>query len=286
MAIKEIYDEINDVTVTMVEGTVQQISFKEIPGGSDKFGNTHRAGIRVDDDWVNNVNIKVNEGFDPKVRFNAGTKSSPKYETLEVGDVVKIVVQPSDYNGKTYYNSGVSKIRLVKKGSGVSQQPQGGSQKGYTPQKRDNSGQSIGHSINVAMNVLGDLSDPQAIIKAAKKAHDLTTKLKEEYAVKNPDMSEYDLGGMVGQSVLSASHYADSVEDIEDIARQTLDVVVPAVSEYVKGTKEAPKTEKKTTAKKTVAKKTTKKAEPTPSRVDDEDIPEDAFLDDIDELPF
>lgn len=286
MAIKEIYDEINDVTVTMVEGTVQQISFKEIPGGSDKFGNTHRAGIRVDDDWVNNVNIKVNEGFDPQVRFNAGTKASPKYETLEVGDVVKIVVQPSDYNGKTYYNSGVSKIRLVKKGSGASQQSQGGSQKGYTPQKRDNSGQSIGHSINVAMNVLGDLSDPQAIIETAKKAHDLTTKLKEEYAVKNPDMSEYDLGGMVGQSVLSASHYVDSVEDIEDIARQTLDVVVPAVSEYVKGIKEAPKTEKKTTAKKTVAKKTTKKAEPTPSRVDDEDIPEDAFMDDLEDLPF
>lgn len=286
MAIKEIYDEINDVTVTMVEGTVQQISFKEIPGGSDKFGNTHRAGIRVDDDWVNNVNIKVNEGFDPQVRFNAGTKASPKYETLEVGDVVKIVVQPSDYNGKTYYNSGVSKIRLVKKGSGSPQQVTGGPQKGYTPQKRDNSGQSTGHSINVAMNVLGDVSDPQAIIEAAKKAHDLTTKLKEEYAGKNPDMSEYDLGAMVGQSVLSASHYAESVEDIEDIARQTLDVVVPAVSEYVKGIKEAPKTEKKAVAKKTVAKKTTKKAEPTPDLVDDADIPEDAFMDDLEDLPF
>lgn len=286
MAIKEIYDEINDVTVTMVEGTVQQISFKEIPGGSDKFGNTHRAGIRVDDDWVNNVNIKVNEGFDPQVRFNAGTKASPKYETLEVGDVVKIVVQPSDYNGKTYYNSGVSKIRLVKKGSGASQQPQGGSQKAYTPQKRDNSGIVAGNGFNAAKALLGSYEDTEEFVNTAIALVDIGQKLRNRLKESRPDLDEYSVGAQSGMALIAACEWADNIDDVENIAMDILDNALPKITEYVKSLDEPKTAVKKTTTKKTVARKTTKKAEPTPDPVDDDDIPEDAFMDDLEDLPF
>jgi hypothetical protein len=283
MAIKEVYDEVNDVNITMVEGVVEQMSFKAVE--NDKFGNTHRAGVRVGDDWVNNISIKVNEGFDPQIRFNAGTKVKPDWATLEVGDTVKIVVQPNEYNGKTYYNSGVSKIRLVKKGEGKASQQASGSAPKSNFQKKDMSGVHTGHAINVAMNVLGDVEDSDAIIEAAKKAHELTTKLKKEYQANNPDMSDYDVGAMVGQSVLSASHYVENVADIEDIARQTLDVVVPAVSEYVKasGEEKKPAVVKKTAAKKTPAKKATKKAPVVEddTEIEDVDIPDSAYDDDI-----
>lgn len=286
MTIKEIYDEINDVTVTMVEGTVQQISFKEIPGGSDKFGNTHRAGIRVDDDWVNNVNIKVNEGFDPQVRFNAGTKVSPKYETLEAGDVVKIVVQPSDYNGKTYYNSGVSKIRLVKKGSGSPQQPQGGSQKAYTPQKRDNSGIVAGNGFNAAKALLGTYEDTEEFVNTAIALVDIGQKLRNRLKESRPDLDEYSVGAQSGMALIAACEWADNIDDVENIAMDILDNALPKITEYVKSLDEPKKVVKKTVAKKTVAKKTTKKVEPSPDPVDDEDIPDSAFLDDEDSLPF
>lgn len=271
-------------TETVAEGELKAIFFNELKTKKDYGTNgkswipTHSVNIIVDED---RISLGLTDKDVLRVKDAEGN-----YHDLTKGQKISVVVTPNgEYKGVQQWQGRTSDV-IVLEQAPAGQQASGGSQKGYTPQKRDNSGMSTGHAINAAMNVLGDVSNPQAIIEAAKKAHDLTTKMKEEYAAKNPDMSEYDLGAMVGQSVLSASHYAEEVEDIEDIARQTLDVVVPAVSEYVKGTKETPKTEKKTAAKKTVAKKTTKKAEPTPSRVDDDDIPEDAFLDDLEELPF
>lgn len=292
MTVKTVYDEINDLEVTMVEGVVDQIYFKAVE--NDKFGATHKAGVRIGDDWVNNISLKVNEGFDPQIRFNAGTKTKPDWQTLEVGDEVKIVVNPSEWNGKTHYNSGVSKIRLVKKGAGGNKstgQATGGQQKASNSFKKDMSGIHTGHAVNVAMNVLGDVSDADEIIRVAKEAHTLTQRLKKEYADKNPDMSEYDVGASVGQAVLSASHYVEDVADIEEIARQTLDVVVPAVSEFIKASSEEkkPAVVKKTAAKKTTAKKTAKKApvvDDDSPQVDDSDIPESSFEDMDDDIPF
>lgn len=288
MAVKTVYDEFNDLEVTMVEGVVDQISFKAVE--NDRFGATHKAGVRIGDDWVNNISLKVGEGFDPQIRFNAGTKAKPDWQTLEVGDEVKIVVQPSEWNGKTYYNSGVSKIRLVKKGAGGNKstgQATRGQQKASNSFKKDMSGVHTGHAINVAMNVLGDLEDAEAIVEAAKKAHALTQRLKKEYAEKNPDMSDYDVGASVGQAVLSASHYVEEVEDIEGYARRTLDFIVPEVMAFVKEAEEPVK--KPAATKKTVAKKTTKKVkkeEPADDPVvDDSDIPDSAFEDEED-LPF
>lgn len=290
MTIKVVEDQINGGEITLVEGVVAQISFKDIAGGPDRFGNTHRAGVRIDDDWVNNINIKTKDGYDPAIRFNAGNNSTPDWQTLEVGDKVRIVATPNEYNGKTYYNSGTSKIKLLEKGDGAppaAAKAAGSTQKAAGGYKRDNSGVSTGHAINVAINVLGSVDSPGEIIDLAKKAHDLTVKLKTEYAEKNPEMSEYDVGAMVGQSVLSASHYVENVADIEEVARATLDIIVPEVSAYVKGAdkKEEPKKPavKKPVAKKAVAKKATTKIEPEP-REDNSNSDDDPDMDD--DIPF
>ena len=61
-------------------------------------------------------NVKTKEGMQPQIRINTGTKVSPKWESIDVGDTVRVIVKPSEYNGKTYYNSGTSQIKLIKKG--------------------------------------------------------------------------------------------------------------------------------------------------------------------------
>lgn len=237
MAVKEIEDVINDKIVYLAEGVVEQISFKEIAGGADRFGNTHRAGVKVGDDWINNINIKVKDGFDPQVRFNTGTRDNPEYQTLEVGDKVKITVEPSEYNGKTYYNSGVSKIRLVKKGSGVATKttPSGGTVKeAYKP--KDMSGVHVGHAVNGGLNISrnADEMDTVKVIDNSKSIHSITVKLKEVYAKKNPDMSDYDVGAAVGHAVLNATRDLDNVDDVEEYALWLLEDVVPEISKFVK----------------------------------------------------
>lgn len=289
MAIERAENPATGEEIVVVKGIVEKVFIKEIPGGTDKFGNTHRASILVGEDWVNNVNLKTREGYDPQVRFNNGTKNDPDWVTLDQGDAVRIVVTESpwtdkDGNDRVSLNSGVSKIKLVKKGSGgnktTSSSSNGGQKQSF--QKKDMSGVQTGHAINVAINVISSLDDVGKIINYAKKAHDLTTSLMKEYAEKNPSLSDYDVGAMVGQSVLSASHYTDTVAEIEPLARQTLDEIVPAVSDYVRGGN-AESSETKTSAKKTT-KRTTKK-EATPERVDDDNIPSGAFEDD-DSIPF
>ena len=297
MAVTKVQDPINDVELTMVEGVVDQISFKEISGGPDRYGNTHRAGVRIGDDWVNNINIKVKDGNSPEIRFNAGSQSSPDWVSLAVGDKVKIVVQESEYNGKVYFNAGVSKIKLVKKGEGVATKStsSGSVKESYKP--FDSSGIEVGHAINgalyLARNGVIHFTD-ESVAEGAKVVHNTSMSLKAEYAAKNTGMSEKDVGSMVGHAVLNACRDADAVDGIETLARDILDNVVPVVAEFVKASKAESKEEKpaakKTPAKKTPAKKTTTKKEPvkdaTPEAVDDADIPEGAFIDDEDSVPF
>lgn len=286
MSIKKVINPVNDEPMYIAEGVVDKITYRE---KATQFGHTHQAGIAIDGEWIN-IALTVKEGYQPQVRFAKGQPGKQTWHNLDEGDTVKIIVKANEYNGKTYYSTTSSKINVVKKGEGggsqkPSQSPQNGS--GSTYQKRDNSGQSIGHSINVAMNVLKSVEDSDAIIANAKLAHDLTSKLKKEYAAKNPSMSEYDVGAMCGQSVLSASHFVDSVEDIEVIARNTLDAIVPTVSAYVRGEKVEEKPSSKVAAK-PAAKKTTaaKKVVEAEESIDDEDIPDSAFDEDADSLPF
>lgn len=283
-------DVVNGGDITMVVGVVDQISFKEIPGGADRFGNTHRAGVRIGDDWVNNINIKVKEGFDPQVRFNAGNQADPDWQNLEVGDDVKLVVTPNEYNGKTYYNGAVSKIRLVKKGSGAPAQakPAGGQKQGDTFQKKDFTGVEVGHAINAALNFMEDVDFDNSgeIVETAKLFHTLTVKMKEAHAKANPKMSDYDVGASVGHAVLNASKLAGDMESVETFAQAILDNVVNPVFDFVRESakkEEKPKPAAKAATKRASKTATKPKAEPAP----EPEQPASPNFDDMDDdIPF
>lgn len=139
MTIKHVQNPVTNENLTIVEGEVEGVYFKEIDGGADKYGNTHRGSVKIDGDYVNNINLKVKEGYDPEIRFNAGSRAAPDWQSVHVGDVLKLVVTENEYNGKTYYNGKVSQIVLVSKGAGVAKHAssaQEGPRRRATLQKR------------------------------------------------------------------------------------------------------------------------------------------------------
>ena len=278
--IEEIRDPRSRKMVTFISGKVDGVYFNELKniktyaGEKGPWTPTHSATIVVD-------GTRIQFGLTDKQKINGKDTEGNYQEVLPGCEVSVEITETGEYNGKPTYNSKASRVTVLDiSGARQPQQNNSGGQK-QSFQKKDMSGVHTGHAINVAINVIGDLDDVGKIVNYAKKAHDLTTSLKKEYAEKNPSLSDYDVGAMVGQSVLSASHYADTVAEIEPLARQTLDEIVPLVSEYVRGGN-TESSETKTSAKKTTKK--TPKKEATAERVDDDQIPEEAF--DNSDIPF
>ena len=238
MAIQTVTNPIDDSEMTMAVGVVQQISFKEIE--NDRYGNTHRAGIRVDDDWVNNVSLKVKEGREPEIRFNAGNRNSPDWQTLEVGDSVKIVVTPSNYNNKTYYNSGVSKIKLVKKGEGGSKQQASSTPKKTSGGKR-NDGVVAGNARTAAFNFCkGERKSVSEMKQLISWFVEYSDNKRKEYKAAHPDMDDFEVGVSCGQAVVSAAEIAKTLEEVDGIVNEFLKELIPHSLEAVKNVGKAP----------------------------------------------
>lgn len=289
MAIKTVTNPVDDSEMTLVEGVIEQLSVKELT--NDKFDNTHKFGIRIGDDWVNNVNVKTKEGMQPQIRINTGSKVSPKWESVDVGDTVRIIVTPSEYNGKTYYNSATSKIKLLEKGQGApaqqstgKPQPTGGSSNTYA--KKDDTPIVAGNARTAASAWMArfDGVDMKETIKFfAEVSHKARIAVKSD----NPDMSDFEVGVAVGQGTVIAAQLCDGLEEVFDFILEFVNDVVPYSVDVVKALN-APKQEAKSTARKTATRKTNAK-EATPAQVDDADIPETAFADiddDPDSVPF
>lgn len=254
---------------------------KDYGTGGKSWVPTHSVNIIVDDD-------KIGLGLTDKDVIRC-KDSDGNYHDLVKGQKVSVVVtEKGEYNGKMQY-SGFTKDVIILENVSQSDNDQQGAKSGGGGFKKDMSGVESGHAINCAIGLLaGDAADsPDAVIELAKKFHDLTKALKAEYAKKYPEVSDYDIGARVGQAVLSATQIVSEFEDVEGIARQTIEVISPAMLEYVKAVPEeekAPAQVKKTAAKKAPAKKAAPKKESEP--VDDADIPDTAFEDLDDDIPF
>lgn len=286
MAIKEFQTRTG--TETVAEGTLNGIFFNELKEKKDYGKNgkswipTHSVNIIVDED-------RIGVGLTDKDVLRA-KDADGNYHDLVRGQKISVVITSAgEYQGKAQWAGRVSDVIIMEQ---VAQQqaPIQGQQKASGGFKKDMTGVESGHAINAAIGLLGGeaLEDADAVIALAKKFHDLTKKLKEEYSKKFPEVSDYDIGARVGQAVLSATQIVAEFEDIEAVARVTIEQISPAVLEYVQA---KPKEEKKPAAvKKTAAKKTPskKKAEPTPERVEDDNIPSHAFEDGVDDedVPF
>lgn len=245
--------------IVLVEGKITGIYFNElktIKTYANDWTPTHSVNMVVDGD-------KVGLGLTDKEVLSA-KDADDAWHDLVKGVEVSIEVVEGEYNGKPQYNATTKDVLVVDaSGAETVQQAQNTTPK-QTYAKKDFTGVYVGHSVNMAFNLLAGeaVDNADGVIELAKKCHDLTQSLKKEYAEKNPDMSDYDLGAMVGQSVLSASNVTD-FDSLEAVARDTLDKIVPQVSAYVKGgSEEKPQAApKKAVAKKAVAKKAPVKEE-------------------------
>lgn len=298
MTIKRVTDPINDTEIVIVEGKVDRILIKEAERTPKniEYGVTHIASIQVDGQYVNFISLGIKEGREPNIAINTGTKDSPKWVQIEEGDDVKVVVTETIKGDKTYYNAKRTGIKLVKKGEGGSSggsggKQQGGSQQQYSAKPKDMSGISVGHSFNGAMNFLttwGVEPSNENIVGYSTKVHNATEKLKAEYAKANPEMSAYDTGAAVGNSILNACKLVGTDVDFEqgiyDLANDFLTNVVPEILKHVKGgAKEAPPAKAtRAPAKKTAA----TKAKPA-NKPDPEPTPPHQGFDDMDDdIPF
>jgi hypothetical protein len=279
MVIKTVTNPVDDSEMTLIEGVIEQLSVKELT--NDKFDNTHKFGLRIGDDWVNNINVKTKDGMQPQIRINTGTKVSPKWESIDVGDNVRVIVKPSEYNGKTYYNSGTSQIKLIKKGQGAPAQTQreqtsgGGSSNTYA--KKDDTPIVAGNARTAAaawLSRFDGVDFKEMIVFFAGVSHKARLAVKES----NPSMSDFEVGVATGQGTVIAAQLCEQQDDVYDFIINFVEDVVPYSVDVVKNLS-ALKQETKP-----VAKKTSKK-EATPAPVDDADIPDSAF-DDGSDIPF
>lgn len=249
MAITRAIDPITDNEIVIISGVIDRIIIKEAEKTSKnlEYGITHLASLLIEGTYINYISISTREGREPNIAINQGSKDSPKWVQIQETDEVKVVVTEKVVGDKTYYNAKRTGIKLVKKNATPGQAPQQNSG-GYTAKPKDMSGIQSGHSFNGAMNFIttygGDVSN-ENIIAVAKKVHNVTEKVKAEYAAANPDMSAYDSGAAAGNSVLNACKLVGVEGDFEDgvyaLAMDFLGNVVPEIMKHVKGeAKEAP----------------------------------------------
>lgn len=248
MAIIRQEDLVNGGEIVLVTGKVDRIIIKEAEKTAKniEFGVTHVASLQVDGQYINFISLSTKEGREPNIAINTGTKAAPKWERIEEGDEVKVVVSETVKGDKTYYNAKRTGIKLVKKGPGGSNGSthQGGSSgSAYQAKpKFDQTGVSTGQSVNGALNFLitwGVEPTNENIVKYSKLVHTVTEKVKEYVKTVNHEASEYEQGARGGLAVLTACKLVGTEQDfasgVEAIAKDLVDNVFPPIMSFVKG---------------------------------------------------
>lgn len=291
MAIVRGTNPVDDTEIVMITGKIDRIIIKEAEKTSKnlEYGVTHLASLLIDGVYINYISIGTKEGREPNIAINQGSKDSPKWVQIQETDEVKVVVTEKVVGDKTYYSAKRTSIKLVKKNATPGQAPQhqaSGGSTNYTAKPKDMSGISVGHSFNGALNYIltfGLDNSNEFIVETAKKVHNVTERVKSEYAKANPDMSAYDTGAAAGNSILNACKLVGTDGDFEEgvyaLAMDFLNNVVPKIMEHVKGEAKTPPAVKTTRAP--AKKPAATKAKPV---VEEEVFPE--LEDDSDQIPF
>lgn len=290
MTIESMINPVDESEMLVAKGVVEAITFKEIIGGPDKYGNTHRASVKIGEEWINNINLKVNADYGPQIRYNAGNKAKPDYQTLEKGDEVRMIVTANPWNGKTYYNGSTSKIKLTKKGAGAPAQKPAHGVSGSVGGKDqyDTTGMEVGHSLNCASQIFGnDLPNMSNtdLLNFCKEIHAKTAMLKAYWKKKNPSMKDKDVGSSAGQAFKMFCLPGNTdLDSIYEAAKNVLENVVPNLTAYVKGEEATPAEAEAAKATPKAQAKPAPKAAPKPKAVE----PEPDFGDDDfdDQVPF
>lgn len=261
---------------------------KTYSGKNGPWTPTHRYNLIVDGQPIS-LGMGDKDGVSDR-QVIQGKDNDGKYHALVKGLEVSVeVTENGEYQGKTQYQSSNSKVVVIDaSGAEAPQKPSGGgSGQTYQAKPKDMSGISVGHSFNGALNYIltfGLDNSNEFIVETAKKVHNVTERVKSEYAKANPDMSAYDTGAAAGNSILNACKLVGTDGDFEEgvyaLAMDFLSNVVPKIMAHVKGeAKPAPavKTTRAAPAKKNVTKATPVVEEQSNSGgfedMDDSDIP-------------
>lgn len=243
-------DPVTDKEIVMISGPVERIIIKEAERTAKnlEYGITHTASLLIGGTYINYISLGIKEGREPNIAINQGTKDSPKWVQIQETDEVKVIVTEKVVGDKTYYSAKRTGIKLLKKNATPGQQSQqsngqSGGQSSYTAKpKGSTEGVQTGHAFNGAMNfILTQGVDPtnENIVKYAQHVHNVTEKVKAAATEKHKDMDTYSVGAMVGNSILNACKLVDPSGDfesqVESLASDFLDNVVPKISAHVKG---------------------------------------------------
>ena len=108
MAIIKTVNPIDDSEMYIASGVVEVVKITKLDT-PDKFQNTHKASLKIGDDWVNVSAFKSN-------RDNLTYQEKDKtWIEVTKGCEVKFVVKATEYKGKTYYEVKKSGLKVTKK---------------------------------------------------------------------------------------------------------------------------------------------------------------------------
>jgi len=108
MAIIKTVNPIDDSEMHIASGVVEVVKITKLET-PDKFQNTHKASLKIGDDWVNVSAFKSN-------RDNLTYQEKDKtWVEVTKGCEVKFVVSAREWNGKTYYEVKKSGRKVTKK---------------------------------------------------------------------------------------------------------------------------------------------------------------------------
>ena len=108
MAIIKTVNPIDDSEMYIASGIVEVVKITKLET-PDKFQNTHKASLKIGDDWVNVSAFKSN-------RDNLTYQEKDKtWVEVTKGCEVKFVVSAREWNGKTYYEVKKSGLKVTKK---------------------------------------------------------------------------------------------------------------------------------------------------------------------------
>lgn len=217
---------------------------KTYSGKNGPWTPTHRYNLVVDGQPIS-LGMGDKDGVSDRQSIQ-GKDNDGKYHTLVKGLEVSVeVTENGEYQGKTQYQSSNSKVVVIDASGAEAPQQKGGANSGgnsYTAKPRNTEGISVGHSLNGAMNFLltqGVETSNENIVKYAKMVHNATEKVKKITEGKNTGMDAYSVGAMSGNAVLNACKFVNPDSDfesqLEGIAIDFLDNVVPLIAEHVKG---------------------------------------------------
>lgn len=107
---------VDDLDITIVSGVIETVKITKLKA-PDAYKNTHKASLKIEDDWINVGAYKST--------IDSLTTQDPNKNWVEVkeGQTVKFAVSPRVYQGKTYYDVKRTNIKIVNSDSVTTEAP-------------------------------------------------------------------------------------------------------------------------------------------------------------------